>query len=286
MARHDHPSPGSVSEALAAAGPRPYSGWLAPLLRVLGLSAFRSPLYCAAVDQRIAALIYGAALLTASVWAVVADEPSGHWPRILSRLFMVSLVALGGLGWALESRRLDQSVQHVRQEALQHLALSDDLTGLANRRAFFQRLQQEWSRYQRSARPFTVIILDLDGFKQINDRFGHQTGDRALQWLAGHLRRCLRQEDLAARLGGDEFALLLPETSAQSGQAVLDRLCTAVAADHSLVDARLGTVIRLRVSGGAATPDTSTLDADHLVLVADTQLYARKSERAILAMDG
>ncbi|HVC30693.1 MAG TPA: GGDEF domain-containing protein, partial [Steroidobacteraceae bacterium] len=137
-----------------------------------------------------------------------------------------------------------------------------------------------WGRYQRHRRPFAVIILDLDGFKQVNDRFGHQTGDRSLQWLAAHLRRCSRQGDIAARLGGDEFALLLPETAADAARVVLDRLRTDVGSDRTLIDRRTGDVVDLRISGGVATPDERTSDADYIVHAADTQLYARKAERS------
>lgn len=279
MARRNGRSAGSGADALAATAPRPDESRLAPAARALGLGLGMWPLERAAFEQRLSVLIYSAALVTAAIWAVLGNEPSDHWLRVLGRLFMVSLVALGGLGWALQSRRLDQSAQTLRRNVLEQLALSDDLTGLPNRRAFFQRLQQEWSRFQRERQPFSLIILDLDGFKQVNDRFGHQTGDRSLQWLAGHLRACLRPGDLAARLGGDEFALLLPETPEDAACAVLGGLRAAVGNDHAMIDARTGATVDLRISGGVAAPDESTPDADHVVLAADTQLYRCKAER-------
>ena len=280
MTRRDPRNRPAESEALAATVLRPDRRRLPLALRTIGLGLRPGPLRRAVLQQRLALFVYGGALVTAAVWAIFVDEPAGHWLRVLSRLFMVSLVALGGLGWALESRRLDQSIQTLRHGALEQLALSDDLTGLANRRAFFQRLQQEWGRFERYRRPFALIILDLDEFKQVNDRFGHQMGDRSLQWLAAHLRRCLRQGDMAARLGGDEFALLLPETSAESAGEMLNRLRLEVGSDRTLVDRRTGLVVDLQISGGVAAPDARTPDADHVVFAADTQLYARKGERS------
>jgi diguanylate cyclase (GGDEF)-like protein len=91
-------------------------------------------------------------------------------------------------------------------------ALVDALTGLANRRAFDRRLAEEWKRSERYGRPLGLVILDLDGFKQLNDTRGHKEGDRVLRQTASLLNERLREIDMAARLGGDEFAALCPET--------------------------------------------------------------------------
>jgi diguanylate cyclase (GGDEF)-like protein len=104
------------------------------------------------------------------------------------------------------------------------LAALDQLTGLYNRRSGEQRLAQEMSRAQRHGRPLTVLLMDLDGLKQINDRHGHAAGDTVLKGFADRLQRAIRGSDLAVRLGGDEFMALLPECRAEEVRHVLARL--------------------------------------------------------------
>ena len=104
------------------------------------------------------------------------------------------------------------------------LAALDQLTGLYNRRSGEQRLAHEISRAQRHGRPLTVLLMDLDGLKQINDRHGHAAGDTVLKGFADRLQRAIRGSDLAVRLGGDEFMALLPECRAEEVRHVLGRL--------------------------------------------------------------
>ncbi len=104
------------------------------------------------------------------------------------------------------------------------LAALDQLTGLYNRRSGEQRLAQEISRAQRHGRPLTVLLMDLDGLKQINDRHGHAAGDTVLKGFADRLQRAIRGSDLAVRLGGDEFMALLPECRSEEVRHVLARL--------------------------------------------------------------
>src|ERR1700678_3824308 len=104
------------------------------------------------------------------------------------------------------------------------LAALDQLTGLYNRRSGEQRLAQEISRAQRHGRPLTVLLMDLDGLKQINDRHGHAAGDTVLKGFADRLQRAIRGSDLAVRLGGDEFMAILPECRSEEVHRVLDRV--------------------------------------------------------------
>ena len=104
------------------------------------------------------------------------------------------------------------------------LAALDQLTGLYNRRSGEQRLSQEMSRAQRHGRPLTVLLMDLDGLKQVNDKHGHAAGDTLLKGFADRLQRAIRGSDLAVRLGGDEFMALLPECRADEVRHVLARI--------------------------------------------------------------
>jgi diguanylate cyclase (GGDEF)-like protein len=122
------------------------------------------------------------------------------------------------------NRRLQEN--EARQRAL---SLTDFLTGLANRRRIEERLQDEFLRSRRSARPFAVIMSDIDHFKLINDRYGHAVGDRVLQEVAARLGRNVRDCDLVARWGGEEFVVLLPETDLATAVEVAGRLHAALA---------------------------------------------------------
>jgi diguanylate cyclase (GGDEF)-like protein len=111
-------------------------------------------------------------------------------------------------------------------EREKELARTDYLTGAANSRRFYDLVQMEIDRFQRYEHPFTMVYLDLDNFKTVNDRFGYSVGDQVLRTVVGSVRRYLRKTDVVARLGGDEFALLLPETNPESAQVALRKIQT------------------------------------------------------------
>ena len=111
-----------------------------------------------------------------------------------------------------------------RTEEVYKIALLDPLTGLHNRRSGEQRLAEEVSRSQRHGRPLTIVSLDLNKLKEINDKFGHAAGDEVIKCFAGRISKAVRGSDLAIRLGGDEFLLLLPECKPEDVQLVLGRL--------------------------------------------------------------
>jgi diguanylate cyclase (GGDEF)-like protein len=110
------------------------------------------------------------------------------------------------------------------QNSLLKLARHDSLTGLVNRATFLERLELELARHRRLARPLSVVVLDCDDFKAVNDARGHLEGDRLLRVVGAALRSALRKTDLACRLGGDEFALLFPETDAATARTVIEGL--------------------------------------------------------------
>jgi diguanylate cyclase (GGDEF)-like protein/PAS domain S-box-containing protein len=148
-------------------------------------------------------------------------------------LQLVRESASGPRHWSVSAHPLedDGSVQGVLLVAeeitdrrrLEQLAATDPLTGLANRRAFHDRLGAEVERAHRHARDLSVALIDLDGFKGINDTFGHEAGDRVLVDVAAFLRGSVRSTDLLARVGGDEFAILMPETDAAAARALAER---------------------------------------------------------------
>ena len=166
---------------------------------------------------------------------------------------------------------VDITEQRTLEEQLRHQASSDSLTGLANHRRFFDVLHAEISRSQRTMREFSLVLLDLDGLKEINDRYGHLAGDRALCRLAHILADCCRSVDTAARQGGDEFALVLPETGIAAAKLVGHRICGLVVKDEEEP--------RISVSAGVVSYPKDAVTIGTLVHAADRALYAMKRKQ-------
>jgi diguanylate cyclase (GGDEF)-like protein/PAS domain S-box-containing protein len=163
------------------------------------------------------------------------------------------------------------------EEHLRHLADHDPLTGLRNRRLFEHDLKLQIGRCQRYDEQAALLVIDLDGFKQVNDRYGHKVGDDALKAVARTLTRRLRATDLVARLGGDEFAVLLPHMDLPGAQIVTEDLMRVIEACG--VDAG-DSVVHLAGSAGFALLDSSTLHDDQALIAADKAMYAVKRARA------
>lgn len=126
-------------------------------------------------------------------------------------------------------RQLSQEKEEARAaEELVEMSLSDELTGLPNRRLLSERMTEEVARAERTGRPFAVLMMDLDHFKQVNDRYGHQVGDEALKRCAGAIRNALRTVDFVARFGGEEFCAILIELHKQEAAECAERLRRAV----------------------------------------------------------
>jgi len=166
---------------------------------------------------------------------------------------------------------VDITEQCFLEDQLRHQAFSDPLTGLANHRRLFDVLQAEVNRSQRTGREFSLLLLDLDGLKDINDRLGHLAGNRALCRLAQTLLDCCRSTDIAARHGGDEFAVVLPETGVASASLVTRRICELLENDHE--------VPALSVSVGIATYPREADSVGTLLYAADRALYSMKAKR-------
>jgi diguanylate cyclase (GGDEF)-like protein/PAS domain S-box-containing protein len=173
---------------------------------------------------------------------------------------------------------VDITEQRALEDRLRRQASSDSLTGLANHRHLFEVLHSEICRSKRTEREFCVLLLDLDGLKEINDRFGHLAGDRALCRLAQTLTDCCRSIDTAARQGGDEFALVLPETGVAAATLVARRICDLLAKDTEEPG--------LSVSVGVASYPRDANTIGTLLFAADQALYAMKDKQSKAARVG
>lgn len=205
-------------------------------------------------------------ILSGVVWTAIALATTHHYAHpaipvwnILSKFAFLLIFAniLSSLKQVLENER--------------ELARTDHLTGVANRRYFFEVADMEAKRARRHERPFSVTYMDIDEFKAINDRFGHSIGDVLLQTITKTIKSNVRDIDVVARLGGDEFAILMPETDSASAYAVVERirqsLVTVVHKNHWPVT----------FSIGIATWTTPPQSVDDVLREADVLMYAAKS---------
>jgi diguanylate cyclase (GGDEF)-like protein/PAS domain S-box-containing protein len=218
------------------------------------------------------------------------DAPLAGWSREAVRLEPVELAWKRKNGTTLKARltgrrvfdehgnfdgyeiiAVDITEQRALEEQLRHQAFTDSLTGLANHRRLFEVLHAETSRSKRTGRDFCLLLLDLDGLKEINDQSGHLAGNRALCRLAQVLTDCCRSIDTAARQGGDEFALVLPETGIAAATLVAKRICDLLAKDAEAP--------ALSVSVGVASYPMDADTVGNLLYAADRALYEMKDNR-------
>jgi len=243
--------------------------------RAIGAWVMRhGDVYCAAnvaADRRIsngataAALGFPLSCRGRTMGALVAiDRVVATAPPRLSMPTVSALLA----GIEPGAIALENALRVQRAEAL---SVTDDLTQLYNSRYLSQVLRRETKRASRSGRPLSLLFVDLDGFKSINDTHGHLFGSRALVEAASVIRASARETDMVARFGGDEFALILPDTGSEGAAAVGDRVRDRIAAFSFLRGDGLS--IRLTVSVGVATlPDVANT-ADGLIQAADEAMY-------------
>lgn len=186
---------------------------------------------------------------------------------LFAYMLLGSLLAFGTFGWLLGKE----------QERLAQLATIDELTGLANTRHFRQRMSEFAHLSQRQGRPMSLLLVDLDRFKGINDTYGHQVGDMALKTAAEVIRSAVRRCDIAARIGGEEFALLLPDTGTSEASHVAKRILRAFSQATVMTgDGReVGISASIGVSGGVPSCQEST---ECIFEDADKALYRAKAE--------
>jgi diguanylate cyclase (GGDEF)-like protein len=195
-------------------------------------------------------------------------------------LLMIGMIACG-FGLIVFMKRQNDLLESAHDEVqdlaknLSHLAHHDALTGLANRILFRQCMDNDLDALRTKGQPLTVLYLDLDGFKQVNDRLGHAAGDALLQIIAKRLQNTLRSGDVPARLGGDEFAVLLRDpVSAEIAETISQRIIAAISAPIGLdrQEITIGTSI------GILMARDRTLTRDQIMRGADEALYQAKSE--------
>jgi diguanylate cyclase (GGDEF)-like protein len=216
----------------------------------------------------------GAAYLLAALFAValglLAPLVFGHFSRrdeTILALAEAACLAAVGIGIVLLVRRLRAS-----HAALWALARRDELTGVGNYRALHERLAAEISRHERHGREFALVLIDLDGFKQVNERHGHLEGDRLLAEIGGSLRKEVRGEDSVFRQGGDEFAVIVPEVNAEEAGEVAKRLRGRVSQRGFGSDDRRP----MTAATGFAMYPSDGRTAEELLGVADGDLFAAK----------
>ncbi len=243
---------------------------LAAFVHVYGwrTATVAAALLSALVGASVAFLIFGigatdvgkalqAALITGLVTGGLTALPVGVLLHIIDEL-------------SRARARLEEEIRRreIAERRMRELAGTDELTGLYNRRAFFDRAQELVAIARRYQQPIAILTVDIDHFKQVNDALGHAEGDRALQRLATILRQTLRATDVAARFGGDEFVVIMPQTRLDAALVVAERIRRAVAESPGPMP--------LGVSIGAAAASGAEADLDSLLARSDRALYAAK----------
>lgn len=226
----------------------------------------------------------------AARWTIQMQPGSTRVAQTLSwfNVLLVVLSLIAGLGmtiivWILAARTwlLQRAVARrtaaLRRtsERLRQLATTDELTGLYNRRFFLDRWAWECDRAKRYQRPLACLMVDVDGFKQVNDRLGHHTGDLVLKDVARELKAALRQSDILARFGGDEFIVALPETTHEQAEAVAQKL-RQVSLRASGDSQRRVPDVRLSVGLSYVVPGDQ--EPEEIIQAADQSLYSAKRQ--------
>ncbi|MBT9539203.1 diguanylate cyclase [Thiobacillus sp.] len=195
------------------------------------------------------------------------------------RLFAAQRLLQLQNNWEKDRAQLRQIAAElaVANRRLATAALTDSLTGLSNRRSAMDQLQQIWSATTRSGMPLSLIVLDIDHFKQINDTYGHAVGDIVLRETAEILRKSARQGDTVSRIGGEEFLVICPNTDIKAATQAAERLRLTLESSKIMIG-RENKSITVTASFGISSKLASTADIDALVNTADLALYAAKQE--------
>lgn len=205
-------------------------------------------------------------VVAAATWLGVDSLAGSSNSQLIIRLWNAAV----RLGFFVVITLLLPALKELERE--KELARVDHLTRAANRRRFHEAVQAELDRSVRYKRPFTIGYFDLDGFKSVNDKFGHRTGDRVLRAVVNRGKTKLRRTDLLARLGGDEFAILLPEIDQDSAKIIIPMI------QDQLLDEMQGNGWPVSFSFGALTYQNGATTTEELIRRADELMYSVKNK--------
>ena len=180
---------------------------------------------------------------------------------------MLSAVARSA-GLALENAELHRKTEE--------LTIIDELTGIYNYRYFVQKLQEEKRRALRYDLPLSLIMVDIDWFKKLNDNYGHEIGNEVLKQLANVIRRCIRDVDIFSRYGGEEFVIILPQTPRGEASHIGERIRSQV--EQEIISTGNGSKVKITVSVGVSSFPENGKSHEELVSVADQALYRAKGD--------
>jgi diguanylate cyclase (GGDEF)-like protein/PAS domain S-box-containing protein len=200
----------------------------------------------------------------------VGNKPSNYDQEDIGLVSYIS-----DLVWQIvEQKRYDEQIRLLNVQ-FKYLAMIDELTGLTNRRSFFMQGATEIKRTQRFNQPLSLLMLDVDSFKTINDRYGHEVGDQVLQRISNTLSANVREIDTVARMGGEEFSVLLPNTTPEDGVILAERLRSAVEnTRYPILDPSMKVTLSIGVYGCVSDCE----DIDTMLRNADSAMYQAKNE--------
>lgn len=251
---------------------------------------YRSDEWQTATDNHHPILVQQTIAIDAARWTIQMQPGSTSVVQTLSwfNVLLIGLGVMAGLGitivvWILAARTwiLQRAVTRrtaaLRRalERMRHMAITDELTGLYNRRFFLNRWEWECERAKRYHRPLACLMIDVNGFKPVNDRLGHAAGDVVLKQVAQELTMLLRHSDILARFGGDEFVVALPETSVGQASAVAEKLRQVMI---EVPEGRTQGIPPISLSVGVSQLEQPDESPQHILEAADQSLYADKRQ--------
>ncbi|MES9992781.1 MAG: GGDEF domain-containing protein [Candidatus Thiodiazotropha sp.] len=185
--------------------------------------------------------------------------------------YLINYLGMVFIAFGFVLSTVEQSAEQSRR-----ISLEDPLTGLANRRALFEAMERLFNRAEACAQPLSLMIIDIDHFKQVNDRFGHQAGDAVLQHVATTIKQRLRINDIVGRIGGEEFLAVLPESPPEGAMRVAEELRQSVAAKPVVADNQeIGVTISIGLYSSVRLLSSQT--PDNVIATADKALYRAKT---------
>jgi len=170
---------------------------------------------------------------------------------------------------------IDVTESMVLEKNLKEINLIDSLTQIYNRRFLDKKLKEEFLRYKRHSIPFSIMMMDLDNFKRVNDTYGHYMGDFVLKNLSAKIKNLIRGSDILTRFGGEEFCCILPDTDERGAFIIAERVRLAVA-EHEIISNMI--TINLTISLGVAQINSEMADQNELIIIADKAMYKAKKE--------